>query len=186
MYLDRNLSKVNHPIPNWCDFILKYRRIFHRYNFYKIKSDQETNLQSLGSPMWQQRIIRHSSSSSPFGSSHVSLRITIENVNFTSVPTNSLSDKEISVTSVEAYKYEGNKDFELQSIPIEIKDAKNDQQRNSHIISFENRSDGYNSSKTFCIATTTFCWAIVSRPSMARHPFLPFPIEGHNDLSKRT
>ena len=110
----------------------------------------------------------------------------VENVNFTFISTNSHPEKEISVTSIEAYKYDGNKNFKLQSVQIEIKDAKNDQQGNSHRYSFDRRPTGYDSTKTFCITTTTFCWAIVSRPSLARQPFLSFPIESQTDLSKRT
>ena len=110
----------------------------------------------------------------------------VENVNFTFIQLTPIIGEEFSVTCIEAHKLHNNNAYDLRSVQIEIKDAKNDQQGNSHRYSFDKRPSGYNNLKTFCIARTTFTWAVLSKPCKPRQPFLSFPTENQNDTSKRT
>ena len=110
----------------------------------------------------------------------------VENVNFTFGKRDEDHRSEFSVTCIEAQKYKNQPVFNLRSVQIEIKDAKNDQQGSSHRYSFDMRPDDYDVQKTFCIARTTFQWATLSLPVNTKHPFLSFPHTGQNDKSKRT
>ena len=110
----------------------------------------------------------------------------VEHVNFTFIQLSPIIGEEFNVTCIEAHKFYINAAYDLHSVQIEIKDAKNDQQGNSHRYSFDKRPSGYNNLKTFCIARTTFTWAVLSKPCRPRQLFLSFPIENQNDTSKRT
>ena len=110
----------------------------------------------------------------------------VENVNFTFIKTHDLLQTEFSVPCCDVAIYRDKNLFDLRSVQIEIKDAKNDQQGSSHRYSFDKRPEGFDTTKTFCIAHVAFMWALRSKPVNKKHAFLSYPLEGSTNVNSRT
>lgn len=98
----------------------------------------------------------------------------VDNVNFTFVKNDNPNEQGISVTSLQAYKINLD-EHTLRSVQIEIKDAKNDQEGNSHRYSFDVRSNDIDPTKTYCLANECLKWILISKPTKGTWPFLSHP-----------
>ena len=110
----------------------------------------------------------------------------VENVNFTFTKTHDPLQTEFSVTCCDVATYRDKNLFDLRSVQIEIKDAKNDQQGSSHRYSFDKRPESFDTTKTFCIAHVAFMWALRSKPVNKKHAFLSYPLVGSANKNART
>ena len=98
----------------------------------------------------------------------------VHNVNFSFRAKNNSSQAETVITCLRAQTIDLSK-FELLSVQIEIKDAKNDQEGFSHRYSFDAKPKDFDPTKTYCIARLCLDWTILSKPTNENHPFLSFP-----------
>lgn len=108
----------------------------------------------------------------------------VENVNFTFYKNNT-PDVELSVTCLQIQSLNLTT-HTLLSVQIEIKDAKNDQQGDSHRYSFDVRPKEIDQSKTYCIASDCLEWVTVSVPTNGRFPFLSHLPESVTTTSNNT